>query len=155
MWTNLLGEIGGIFFLWFPKNQLCNKISANEPWCSLRLSEQIYLVHCDWNMTFFVEVYCVKLGFYNLYLPCSCSSGWSHATGSDRETWWTGRVTKQVSCHKYNYIRVTRMKFTWFSLTRHHLHALFSWVHAKKFLFIIFCLAGFTGWQKAWILPLR
>ena len=42
-------------------------------------------------------------GFYNLYLPCSCSSGWSHATGSDRETWRTRRVTKQVSCHKCNY----------------------------------------------------
>lgn len=48
---------------------------------------------------------CLKLkALIILYLHCSCSSGWSHATRSDRETWRTGRLTKQVSWHRYNHI---------------------------------------------------
>ena len=41
-----------------------------------------------------------------LHLLCSCSSGWSHATGSDCETRRIRRVAKQVSCHKYSYITI-------------------------------------------------
>ena len=45
---------------------------------------------------------------FMLSLLCSCSSSWSHAAGSDRETWGIRRVAKQVSCQECNYIiRVT------------------------------------------------
>ena len=51
--------------------------------------------------------FCLELeAFIRLFLHCSCSSGRSHATGSDRETWRTRRVAKQVSFHGYDYYQL-------------------------------------------------